>query len=43
MRQDLLDSGKVKSAKDLKGMTIAITARGQFTDLFADEYLKTAD
>jgi len=41
IRQDLLDSGKVKSAKDLKGMTVAITARGQFTNLFADEYLKT--
>jgi ABC-type nitrate/sulfonate/bicarbonate transport system substrate-binding protein len=42
VRQDLLDSGKVKSAKDMKGLTIAVTARGQFTDLFIDEYLKTA-
>jgi NitT/TauT family transport system substrate-binding protein len=41
VRQDLIESGKVKSAKDLKGMTIAITARGQFTNLFADEYLKS--
>jgi NitT/TauT family transport system substrate-binding protein len=41
VRQDLVDSGKVKSAKDLKGMTVAITARGQFTNLFADEYLKS--
>jgi len=42
VRQDLLDSGKVKTAKDLKGMTIAITARGQFTDLFVSELLKSA-
>jgi NitT/TauT family transport system substrate-binding protein len=42
VRQDLLDSGKVKGAKDLKGLTIAITARGQFTDLFVNEYIKTA-
>jgi NitT/TauT family transport system substrate-binding protein len=41
VRQDLIDSGKVKSAKDLKGTTVAITARGQFTNLFADEYLKS--
>jgi len=41
IRQDLIDSGKVKSAKDLKGLTFAITARGQFTNLFADEYLKS--
>jgi NitT/TauT family transport system substrate-binding protein len=41
VRKDLVDSGQFKSAKDLKGKTVAITARGQFTDLFAAEYLKT--
>ncbi len=41
VRHDLTESGAVKGAKDLKGKTIAITARGQFTNLFVDEYLKT--
>ncbi len=41
VRKDLVDSGQFKSAKDLKGKTVAITARGQFTNLFIDEYLKT--
>jgi len=35
VRKDLVDSGKIKTASDLKGTTIAITARGQVTDLFA--------
>lgn len=38
-RKDLVTSGKLKSPKDAKGMTIAITARGQMTELFANSYL----
>jgi NitT/TauT family transport system substrate-binding protein len=39
VRKDLVDSGKVKGPQDLKGMTLAITARGQVTDLFAGTFL----
>jgi NitT/TauT family transport system substrate-binding protein len=39
VRQDLLDSGKVKGPADVKGMTMAITARGQITDLFGAMFL----
>jgi len=42
VRKDLIDSGAVKSAKDLKGKTIAITARGQFTDMFVEMFLRSA-
>lgn len=42
VRKNLIDSGQVKSAKDLKGRTIAITARGQFTHLFAGYALESA-
>jgi NitT/TauT family transport system substrate-binding protein len=41
VRKDLIDSGAVKSAKDLKGKTIAITARGQFTDMFVEMLLRS--
>jgi NitT/TauT family transport system substrate-binding protein len=40
VRKDLIDSGKVKSAADVKGMTMAITARGQITDLFGSMFLQ---
>jgi NitT/TauT family transport system substrate-binding protein len=40
VRKDLIDSGKFKTPADAKGMTIAITARGQFTDLFARKFLQ---
>jgi NitT/TauT family transport system substrate-binding protein len=39
VRKDLLASGTVKSARDVKGMTIAVTARGQVTDLFMRVFL----
>lgn len=39
VRKDL--AGRVHSAADVKGMTVAITARGQYTDLAAGEFLKT--
>jgi NitT/TauT family transport system substrate-binding protein len=39
VRKDLLTSGAVKSARDVKGMTIAVTARGQVTDLFMRVFL----
>lgn len=42
VRKQLFDSGEIKSAKDLKGKTIAITARGQFTHLFAGYALESA-
>ncbi len=40
LRQDLIDSGRVKSPADVKGMTMAITARGQITDLFGSMFLE---
>lgn len=40
VRRELVDSNKYKGPADAKGLTMAITARGQFTDLFATEYLK---
>lgn len=40
IRQDLIDSGQVKTGADLKGLTMAVTARGQFTHLFVAEFLK---
>jgi ABC-type nitrate/sulfonate/bicarbonate transport system substrate-binding protein len=36
VRKDLAPSGSLKSAK---GLTVAVTARGQMTELFADAYL----
>src|SRR3546814_13524554 len=41
VRKDLYDSGEIKSAADLKGRTIAITARGQFTHLLAGKALES--
>jgi NitT/TauT family transport system substrate-binding protein len=41
VRKDLLTSGKFKSAKDAKGMTIAVTARGQVSDLFMRKFLES--
>jgi NitT/TauT family transport system substrate-binding protein len=41
LRKDLADSGKVKSAADVKGMTAAITARGQLSELSMASYLKS--
>jgi NitT/TauT family transport system substrate-binding protein len=41
VRKDLVDSGKVKTAADAKGLTMAITARGQLTDLFGSTFLKS--
>jgi NitT/TauT family transport system substrate-binding protein len=38
VRKDLA-GGAVKSARDVKGMTIAVTARGQVTDLFMRRFL----
>lgn len=41
-RKDLAAEGKVKSASDVRGMTIAVTARGQVSDLFLRLYLAGA-
>jgi NitT/TauT family transport system substrate-binding protein len=40
VRKDLIDGGKVKGPADVKGMTMAITARGQITDLFGSMFLQ---
>jgi NitT/TauT family transport system substrate-binding protein len=42
VRKDHIDSGRVKTPADVKGMTIAITARGQITDLTAGLFLQKA-
>lgn len=42
VRKDLLDSGKFKTPADAKGMTMAITARGQVTDLAGGLFLRKA-
>lgn len=39
VRKDLLAGGKFKSARDAKGLTIAVTARGQVSDLFMRLFL----
>lgn len=41
-RKDLVESGKIKTAADVKGMRFAITARGQATHLFAGKFMETA-
>ena len=41
VRKALIDSGEVKSLADLKGRTIAITARGQFTHLLAGRAMES--
>lgn len=43
VRQELLDSGVVKSAKDLAGRKIAITAPGQILDIIARQFMQNAD
>lgn len=40
VRQELLDKGTFKSPADAKGRTVAITARGQITHLFAGKFLE---
>jgi ABC-type nitrate/sulfonate/bicarbonate transport system substrate-binding protein len=42
VRKDHIDSGRVKTPADVKGMTMAITARGQVTDLTAGLFLQKA-
>jgi NitT/TauT family transport system substrate-binding protein len=42
VRKDHIDSGRVKTPADVKGMTMAITARGQITDLTAGLFLQRA-
>ena len=42
VRKDLVTDGKFKTAKDSKGLTIAITARGQMTELYMDAFLAGA-
>ena len=39
VRKDLVADGKFKTAKDAKGLTVAITARGQMTELYMDAFL----
>lgn len=41
VRKDLVADGKFKTARDAKGMTLAITAHGQMTELFATAYLQS--
>ena len=41
-RADLVSSGRFTSPRDAKGLTFAITARGQMTELFAAMYLQRA-
>lgn len=43
VRSDLVSSGKFKTIKDLKGMTVAISAPGVSTGPTLDELLKKAD
>ncbi|MBA2690377.1 MAG: ABC transporter substrate-binding protein [Burkholderiales bacterium] len=40
VRKDLIDSGKVKSFKDLKGLKVALPAQGTTTDSTLNEALK---
>lgn len=42
VRKELIDNGEVESTTDLKGKNIAITARGQFTHMFAGRLLESA-
>ena len=41
VRKDHVDSGRYKGIKDLKGMTLAITARGVSQQIITERYLKT--
>lgn len=40
VRKDHVDSGRYKGPKDLKGMTLAITARGVSQQIITERYLK---
>jgi len=40
VRKDHVDSGRYKSFKDLKGMTLAVTAKGVSQELVTEMYLK---
>jgi NitT/TauT family transport system substrate-binding protein len=40
VRKDLVDTGAFKSAADAKGRTVAISARGQYSDYAATQFLK---
>ena len=42
VRKELIDNGRVKSPSDLKGLTIAITATGQYTHYAAARTLEKA-
>lgn len=42
VRKDLVDTGRYKSYKDLKGMTMATTARGVSQEIVTERYLKSA-
>lgn len=42
VRKDLVESGRYKSYKDLKGMTMAVTAKGVSQEIVTDRYLKGA-
>jgi NitT/TauT family transport system substrate-binding protein len=42
VRSDLIRAGRFVTARDARGMTIAITARGQMTELFARAFLRHA-
>lgn len=40
VRKDLIDSGRYKSFKDLKGMTMAVTAKGVSQEITTERYLQ---
>ena len=41
VRKDHVDSGRYKSYKDLKGMTMAVTAKGVSQEIATEKYLKS--
>lgn len=42
VRKDLVDSGRYKTFKDLKGMTMAVTAKGVSQEIATERYLQSA-
>lgn len=42
VRKDHVDSGRYKTLKDLKGMTLAVTAKGVSQEIVIERYLKKA-
>lgn len=42
VRKDLVEGGRYKSYRDLKGMTMAVTAKGVSQEIVTDRYLKRA-